>query len=328
MDPLVKVAGLREAYERLITEDTAVRYAIGSMQPIDAEYTARTIAERDRVQNQLADGYSAVSLTIAFDYQGSVTNDTHIRAFSDVDLLTVERRWHAIVPPASYPYNGDPIQDLREIRLRTVEILRSAFPAATVDQSKGKCVNISGGSLKRRIDLVSSAWWFTAEYLTSRERQWLGIEILDDTKGERVQNRPFLHNKRVEERDSETNGGLRKAIRLFKSLKYDSDEKIELSSYDVASIAYNIFTSWLTVPSGQDLLLVSNARDYLRYLLADEDYRATIEVPNRMRKVFENGGATVAGLRQLSTALDALVDESDRELNRSLRKLKEARILY
>jgi hypothetical protein len=47
-----------------------------------------------------------------------------------------------------------------------------------------------------------------------------------------------------------------------------------------------------------------------------------------MRKIFENGGATVAGLTQLSTALDTLVAEIDRELNRSLRKPKEARILY
>jgi len=47
-----------------------------------------------------------------------------------------------------------------------------------------------------------------------------------------------------------------------------------------------------------------------------------------MRKVFEDGGATVAGLRQLSTALDTLVAEIDRELKQSLRKLKEARIIY
>ena len=66
---------------------------------------------------------------------------------------------------------------------------------------------------------------------------WLGIEILDDNEGTRVPNKPFLHNRLIMERDTETNGGLRKAIRLLKSLKYDSDEKIDVSSYDLASIA-------------------------------------------------------------------------------------------
>lgn len=332
MDPLVKVAGLREAYDQLVDEDSSVRYAIGAMQPIDQDYTLRTLDERNRVEKQLAEGYGAAGLDMQFDYQGSLTNDTHVRIYSDVDLLTIIWGWHGIEPPnkPTNPYLGDPIQDLRHIRQMTIAILRAAYPAATVDQSKGKCVSISGGSLKRHIDLIASDWWYTVEYVQSpaKDKHWLGIEILDDKKGERVPNKPFLHNKRIAERDAETNGGLRKAIRLLKSLKYDSDDKIEVSSYDLASIAYNIFTSWLTVPRGQDLLLVSNCRDYLRYLLYDASYRASIEVPNKMRNVFCAGGATEAGLGQLSLALDTLVAEIDGELGRSLRKLKEARILY
>ncbi len=60
----------------------------------------------------------------------------------------------------------------------------------------------------------------------------------------------------------------------------------------------------------------------------DESYRVSIEVPNRMRKVFGAGGAAEPGLKQLSSAVETLVNEIDRELSRSMRKLKEARILY
>ena len=117
-------------------------------------------------------------------------------------------------------------------------------------------------------------------------------------------------------------------IRLFKSLKYDSENRIDISSYDVASIAYNIFPQWLTVTSGQDLLLLSKARDYIRYLLHNDDYRASIKVPNEMRQVFGDGGATTIGLNQLFVALDELVIEIEGEMSRSLRKLQEARINY
>ncbi|MCI0557164.1 MAG: hypothetical protein MN733_01620, partial [Nitrososphaera sp.] len=76
----------------------------------DPDYTNNTIEERNRVEKQLADGYTGACLGIAFDYQGSVTNDTHIRAHSDVDLLTVERRFCVIEPPnvPQVIYQGDP----------------------------------------------------------------------------------------------------------------------------------------------------------------------------------------------------------------------------
>src|SRR5581483_5510793 len=98
IDPNIKVMGLNEAYNRLAGEDSAVQYAIGAMQPIDPDYTRRTIEERDRVEAQLKDGFIKVGLSVSFDYQGSVTNDTHIRAHSDVDLLTAEGKWATIEP--------------------------------------------------------------------------------------------------------------------------------------------------------------------------------------------------------------------------------------
>jgi hypothetical protein len=330
IDPLVKVAGLNEAYNRLATEDSSVQYAIGAMQPIDPDYTRRTIEERTRIEKQLTDGYVKAGLHVDFAYQGSVTNDTHIRVYSDVDLLTVEERWFGIEPPniPIVPYVGDPIQNLRQIRTNTVKILRPAFPAATVDESGSKSISVSGGSLRRKIDVISCAWWHTVEYVQDTQRHWLGIEILDNDKGQRISNKPFLHNKRIEERDAATNGGLRKAIRLLKSLRYDSDDKIDLSSYDIAGIAYNIFDEWLAVSPGQDLLLVRSCREYLRYLIDNKPYRDLIAVPNKMRKVFCAEGANEVGLRQMSVAVDTLVAEIEQGLSRSFRKLAEARVRY
>jgi hypothetical protein len=330
MDPLVKVAGAREAYERLAAEDSAVRYAIGAMQPIDEAYTAKSVEERNRIESQLASGFQKASLNIAFDYQGSLTNDTHIKVYSDIDLLTVTDLFWTIQPPnkPSSPYVGNPVQDLKTLRRQTASILTAAYPKATVDETKDKCVNISGGSLSRRIDVVASNWWYTVEYYREQEKHWLGINILDYGKNLLTENKPFLHNQRIGQRDTETNGGLRKAIRLLKSLKYDNDTKINISSYDVASIAYNVFPSWLNVDSGHDLALVSNVRKYVWYLTTDSTYRDSLDVPNGMRKVFGAGGATMAGLEELSSALDGLVSDIERELSRTLRKIEEARIIY
>jgi hypothetical protein len=111
-------------------------------------------------------------------------------------------------------------------------------------------------------------------------------------------------------------------------LKYDSDGKIEMSSYDIAGVVFNIFTDWLIARPGQDLLLIKNCQAYLHHLMADPVYRASIEVPNGMRKVFCAEGATEIGLRQMGSAMDLLVAEIEQGLDRSFRKLAEARIIY
>ncbi len=330
IDPLIKVAGLNETYNRLGGEDSAVQYAIGAMQPIDPDYTRNTIAERERVEKQLADGFKAAAVGIEFDYQGSVTNDTHIRAHSDVDLLTVEKRFCVLELPnkATFLYQGDPVADLRQIRRTAISVLKGAYPAAKVDETGSKAINISGGSLRRKIDVIASDWWHTVEYVQEGHKHWLGIEILDNDKGTRIPNKPFLHNKRIEDRDEAMNGGLRKLIRLLKSLKYDSDEAIDISSYDIAGIVYNIFDDWLISRPGQDLMLIQKCHTYLHYLLIDASVRTSIEVPNGTRKVFCSEGATEIGLRQMWVALGRLIQEIEQGLGRSFRKLEEARIPY
>jgi hypothetical protein len=330
LDPNIKVAGLNEVYNRLSTEDTAVQYAIGAMQPIDPDYTARTIEERNRVEKQLSDGFAASGLRVDFDYQGSVTNDTHIRAHSDVDLLTVESRFLVVQPPnkpTTY-YQGDCVADLRQIRRVSAQKLKSAYPTAKVDESGSKAINISGGSLMRKIDVIASNWWHTVEYRSDPQKHWLGIEVLDNEYGVRIPNKPFLHNKRIQDKDSVTNGGQRKLIRLLKSLKYDSDDKIDLSSYDIAGIVFNMSEDQLLSQPGNDLILIRNCHTYLVVLETVESIRLSISVPNETRKVFCSDGASLAGLTQMRTALGVLIYEIEQGLGRSFRKLAEARIRY
>lgn len=330
IDPSIRVGELNEAYKRLSTEETAVRYAIGAMQPIDPAYTRNTIEERDRVEKQLAGGYKAANLDVEFDYQGSVTNDTHIRAHSDVDLLTVEKRFFEVQPPNKpvSPYKGDTVADLRELRRTAASTLGAAYPTAVVDVTGSKAVKISGGSLRREIDVIASNWWHTVEYRQNWQKHSLGIEILDNDKGIRIPNKPFLHNKLVQDRDVSSSGGLRKVIRLLKSMKYDSDERIDLSSYDIAGIAYNTPDHQLISRVGQDLMLVKNCQTYLHELVVDRTRRESLETPNRMRRVFCPEGASETGLRQISTALDLLVQEIEQGLTRSFRRLAEARVAY
>ncbi len=329
-DPRVTAArGLNEVYKRL-AEDSAVKYAVGAMQPIDPEYTANTIAEGERVRAQLADGLLAESVAVEFRYQGSVTNETHIKAHSDIDLVTIFSGFYTLEPPQPVirPYAGDPLADLQGLRRSAQRILSTAFPAVTVDASGGKSLALTGGSLRRKIDVVIANWWNTVEFTQLNHETFRGIQILDSAVPTRLKNKPFLHNYRIEERDTAVGGGMRKVTRLLKSLKYDAESPVRISSYDIASVAYCMPDAWLSVASGHDLLLLERTEKWLRHLILDDAARTALRVPNDTRPIFDANGANKSGLVELHGEVEALRVEVVEGLARSFRRLEEARVAY
>ena len=325
-DPVITSAKLLNEAYRSIGQSDSVRYVIGSMQPIDPEYTKNTYVEGDRVCNQLQ---NRLPDSCDYEYQGSVTNDTHIKARSDIDILVLTKKYETLEDPQQpkYPYKVDPIQDLIDLRNDSIASLTSAFPEATVDASGAKSISIEGGSLRRKIDVVPSNWFNTNKYTEKNQKMYRGVQILDVNSRARLKNTPFLHNAWIDHRDGSTNGGLRKAARLMKSLKYDT-ESISLSSYDIVSIAFNIPESDLNLPKSMELVLLDSCHNFCLELKNNPYKREGLEVPDGHRKIFTVGRATLEGLNQLTTALGELVNDVLSENARSFRKLAEARIDY
>lgn len=106
---------ITESYE-LLTLPKSLKYAMGAMQEVDETYTQNTIKTGERVKNQLqrleGNGYS-----LSFRYQGSVTNKTHIRSHSDIDLLIITESFYSLEPPQkpSNPYSGNPTNELYHV---------------------------------------------------------------------------------------------------------------------------------------------------------------------------------------------------------------------
>lgn len=189
VDPYEFRASVNEVYDRMVETSSAVKYAIGAMQPIDPTYTQNTYREGDRVKNQL----DKAGLTCEFEYQGSVTSDTHIKARSDIDLLTLTCQFVVVEPPVSVgsPYVGNPIDDLLRLRRGSIATLRAKFPEAEVDESGSKSVSIQGGSLRRKVDVVASNWRDTLKYHFSRQMRDRGVDVLDAKAKTTISNLPL-----------------------------------------------------------------------------------------------------------------------------------------
>jgi len=242
---------------------------------------------------------------------------------SDVDLLSLDTGFltYATIGIRSQqgyytsPTTQTSLGVLRSLRTEVEKILKEKFPAATVDVSGGKAVNIAGGSLARPVDVVPSHWFDSATYQASREAHDRGIAILDKKVPETVDNFPFLHIKRIGDRCDSTLGGLRKSIRLCKNVKADAETEgtdISLPSFEIAAAMYHADLGALRLGSIYELRILAETQRFLDHLACNHEYAKTLLVPDGSRRIF-NTAAKLAGLNQLSIEMDELAKEVAKE---------------
>lgn len=137
-----------------ISEPAPVKYALGSMQRVDDEYTKNSYAEGNRVRDRLSEGLAVANIPVTFEYQGSVPLDVHVRGNSDVDLLVLHDGFVTVDPKAKIQYQyhyfehqGKPaIEELKDLRKESINILERRYYGANIDKSGSKSISLSGGS--------------------------------------------------------------------------------------------------------------------------------------------------------------------------------------
>lgn len=317
-----------EAYSRRAPTQKHTQYALGAMQAVDPDYTRISLEEAGRVKEQLKGGLSRQSIPVDFRLQGSVACDIHIKGISDVDLLVLDDRYihydssgpKAISGGYNSPVTYDTLDALVKLRRASESVLDDAFPKANVKKSGAKAINVSGGSLRRPVDVVPSNWFDTVAYQRTAAETDRGVHILNKDVPERILNTPFKHIQLINERDNFVLGGLKKAIRLCKNVKADAAEdgtKIELSSFDIASALWHADMGALKVGTANELAILAEATRFLGDLARRISFAQTLKVPDGSRFVFDST-EKVEGLRLLSLEMDDLSERVAREQSRAL----------
>lgn len=323
-----KSLNLNEAYTKRAPTTKHTQYALGAMQAVDSEYTRISLEEAERVKEQLRKGLHQRQISTEFRLQGSVACDVHIRGISDVDLLVLDGRYfmydkagrRAQRGDYNSPVGFDTLMALVELRSMSESILESAFPSAKVKKDGPKAINVSGGSLRRPVDVVPSNWFDTTVYQVSNDEDDRGVQILNRAVPERLLNTPFKHIQQINIRDKSSLGGLKKAIRLCKNVKADAESdgtKINLSSFDIASALWHADISALTVGVANELAILAEATRFLDYLTRNLDAARTLRVPDGSRAVFDSA-EKIEGLRLLSLEMDDLAERVAREQSRAI----------
>jgi len=287
----------KENYEEL-SESAPVKYVIGAMAAVDSRSTQISIDEGERVADTLISMLGTSGISAEREIQGSVALDIHIEGHSDVDMLILKSdivlvRTPKIDGSACIAHDNRPMIDIiRELRQQSEAKLTSRYYQADVDCTGNKSIALSGGSLKRKVDIVPGCWYHSHDYQRTRAKHYKGVEIYHKGDHKLISNQPFLHIKLVNDKDTLYSGNLKKVVRLMKNLIADMPDYKKrvaknLSSYDVTAIVYDM-NEELYCPSYLPLTLIEKLRAHLSLLVVSPELRNLILVPDGSRRVFDS----------------------------------------
>jgi len=238
-------------------------YVRMAMNGVEDTYTQRSKEAGEKVKNHLING----GLTdVSFSYQGSVMTNTHIKGYSDIDLLAMSEKFYSralyevnsiLLDPVkqqryyqsqltkliaeqnvSY-YQGSSMEDLKKLRLNSETILAGVY--SICDLKKPKSIKITNTNLRREVDIVIANWYDDVRSIVNNKGENRGIQIYNkDLHQVGNADYPFLTIKRINERSAETGGRLKKMIRFLKNLKSKSTLDIDLNSFEFNAICYDI----------------------------------------------------------------------------------------
>ncbi len=123
-------------FSSLAEKEKWTKYILDAMAEVPTRSTEISFEEGEKVKKHLEDHLQDYGLSAEFRFQGSVINNTHIRGYSDIDLLVITDKYVTLERPQipTFPYHGNPLDDLNELRNACVKILREAYSVVDLSQ--------------------------------------------------------------------------------------------------------------------------------------------------------------------------------------------------
>ena len=305
-----------------LQESSLVKYIVGAMLPVAQNYTQQIISCRKSVENVLSQMNENIysDAPLEFEYQGSVSNNTHIRHNSDVDLLTIIGLYETLEYPQrpQHPYQGVPENDLARLRNECINQIKKVMYNVHIDDSGAKSIALRGGSLIVKVDVVPANWFNSNQYAETNDKTYRGVQVYNIRSNERILNYPFWFNDLLKKKDSSTAGVFKRAIRLLKTIKADAERiegtKIKFSSYAISSLLYNVPNKKYWIGESPLALLKIISETLAFYGHTENFYRLTDPLDNKL-----NSSETIEGVRKLQSITSLILNDIGEDIHREIK---------
>lgn len=307
---------------------TAAKFVKLAMSAVDDSYTLRS----KQAGNNARDWLKAQQNNVDYAFQGSVMTNTHIKGYSDIDLLTICNKFYGSeigkvreilnnsnsytwqenqklqdFERSFYRYEGSCIQDLRDLRKENEEILSRHY--VICDTSKAKAIRIKNQNLNIDVDIVTASKHKSIQYiLHDYDEEYLGIRIYDKDKDCQLDvDYPFHRIKLINTRGIETGDRFKKMIRFLKNLRSQSSMNIDLTSFEINSLCYDIPT-W-KYDSVHYLQLVNVVYDKMYHVCNNPSEADSLKSVDGTEYVFKDKPNKVNQLKLLTKEVKNVLDD-------------------
>ncbi len=299
-----------EAFENCDYPDS-LRYVLECMEEIDTSYVYKTFHVAKKIQEKIEKTVRAHSVNADFRYQGAVQTETNIVLFGGVELLVLSKS-----------FGDKPWEVVANLAREIMEALSGDPMFRSVDYSNKLEIRIKTLKPSCEVKILPAVWIDNPEYLSTKREIDRGICEYNLDKKTRRRYLPFLNIARINSKDSRCNGGLKKMIRLLRSLQRDATEQIHLNAYQISSILYAIPDKQLNFNPEFSLSLIGVVSAQLNRVIADANYRKSLVSPSEKELVFGNSPSAKEEVQKLKNELDAVVASIQSELK------KESKTMY
>ncbi len=282
----------------------ALRYVLESMIEIDHSYSYKAFSITKKIQDSIAHKFADKSIQIDFRYEGPIQTETHITLFGDITLLVLIN-----------PITDKPWKEIQFIIREILDVVKSLDFIKKAGFNNQHEVLVLTEKPSSRVAIQPAIWLNNKNFMETKREIDRGI--CEFRFGEKTKHNymPFKNIARINAKDLRTNGGLKKMIRLLRTIQQDAETPINLEAHEIAAMVYEIPDKQLKFLPKQPLSLLAVVSAQLTRLTSDKQYFETLKAPSELEVIFGKK-PKVSEVQNLKHGLEHLMNDLQSILKR------------
>ena len=312
-DPDKKEAYLSPSFHENDKYGAWTKYLLECTKPIDHSYRKTVFQVTGDLIKKFNSELNHQNLKIDIRYQGAIQSNTHVHLLGDVEILV-------ILTPRSKEKASKSVEKLGTL---IMSALSNSSLFDRVDFSNKTNIDLTTKYPQAEVSVLPTVWIDTQSYKESRREIDRGIAEYDFLKRTRRSYLPFRNIARINFKDLQVNGNLKRIIRLVRCIQLDSEEPIHLNHYEIACMLYNLREKKLGISEDYILTLLPKVSLYLEKLVKFDMLKRVIS-PSRKELVFINEEEKKPELLKLKDEIDMVLGNLSHELRQDGKTIENA----
>ena len=289
----------------------SVKYALESMVEIDPAYAYKVYAVSRKIHEKVSKVLKKRGYHLDYRYQGELKTYSNILLYGDVEIMVINRET-----------SKKPHIEVQKLAAELQEILRGDSSFKSIDYGDKTRIRITALKPTCEIDILPSVWVDSLEYKQTKNEIYRGIAEFDFKKKKVKKYLPFLNIARINARDQHTEGTFKSLSRLLKTLRADSEDRIDLKDSEINAMIYTLPVEVMKVDVKNTLSILPKIESLFDKVHSDATYFQSVPSPTGKDRVFSGHPEKQAEVGKLKNSLSQLIEDLHKDLDKVNKRIE------